>query len=69
MGLESKKDVMVSARLPGELVERVDYVARNIDSDAVKNRSTALRAALEAWLPGCEERLRVLGVLVKKARP
>lgn len=68
MGME-RKDVMVSARLPGELVDRVDYVARNIDSQTVKNRSTALREALEAWLPGCEDRLRELGVLAKKARP
>lgn len=68
MGLE-RKDVMVSARLPKELVERTDYVARNIEGHTVKNRSTALRAALEAWLPGCEDRLRELGVLAKKTRP
>lgn len=59
---------MISARLPVVLVDRLDYVTRNIDSEAVKNRSTALREALEAWLPGCENRLRDLGVLPKKNR-
>lgn len=69
MGAE-RKDVMVSARLPKELVERMDYAARNIDSEVVKNRSTALRDALEKWLPGVEDRLRELGVLQpKKTRP
>lgn len=62
-----RKSTMISARLPAVLVERLDYVARNIDSKTVKNRSTALREALELWLPGCEDRLRELGVLAKKA--
>jgi predicted DNA-binding protein len=64
-----RKTVMISGRLPVALVERLDYVIRNIDSETVKNRSAALREALEAWLPGCEDRLRELGVLsAKKAR-
>ncbi len=54
---------MISGRLPAALVDRVDYVTRNIDSETIKNRSAALREALEAWLPGCEDRLRELGVL------
>lgn len=62
---DERKSVMISARLPTGLVERLDYVTRNIDSETVKNRSTALRAALDAWLPGCEDRLRELGVLAK----
>jgi len=65
---DERKSTMISARLPTALVERLDYVARNIDGEAVKNRSTGLRAALESWLPGCEDRLRELGVLAKKAR-
>jgi Arc/MetJ-type ribon-helix-helix transcriptional regulator len=61
--------IMISGRLPKALVERLDYVTRNIDSDTVKNRSAALREALEAWLPGREDRLRELGILgAKKAR-
>ena len=61
--------IMISGRLPRALVERLDYVTRNIDSETVKNRSAALREALEAWLPGREDRLRELGVLgAKKAR-
>jgi predicted DNA-binding protein len=64
-----RKTVMISGRLPKGLVERLDYVTRNIDSETVKNRSAALREALEAWLPGREDRLRELGILgAKKAR-
>ena len=59
---------MVSARLPVATVTRVDFVVRNIDSDAVTNRSAALAAALEAWLPVQEARLVELGVIPKKAR-
>lgn len=68
MGTE-RKATMVSARLPAGLVARVDYVARNTDTEGVKNRSTALQAALESWLPGQENRLRELGLDgAKKAR-
>jgi Arc/MetJ-type ribon-helix-helix transcriptional regulator len=63
-----RKTVMISGRLPKALVERVDYVTRNIDSDTIKNRSAALREALEAWLPGCEDRLRALGIMAAKVR-
>lgn len=61
------KSKRISARLPASLIARADYVARNTDG-AVKNRSAALRAALEAWLPGQEERLQELGILPKKTR-
>jgi predicted DNA-binding protein len=63
-----RNSVMISGRLPKALVERLDYVTRNIDSETVKNRSAALREALEAWLPGREDRLRELGILAKKTR-
>jgi Arc/MetJ-type ribon-helix-helix transcriptional regulator len=63
---EERKTVMVSGRLPKALVARLDYVTRNIDSETIKNRSAALREALEAWLPGREDRLRELGVLLGK---
>lgn len=59
---------MISVRLPAALVARVDFVARNIDSEAIKDRSKALHAALERWLPAQEDRLRELGILPKKAR-
>lgn len=65
---ERKKSTMISARLPTALVDRVDYVSRNIDSEATKNRSGVVRAALESFLPAMEDRLRVLGVLPKKGR-
>jgi predicted DNA-binding protein len=63
-----RKTVMISGRLPAALVERLDYVTRNIDSETIKNRSAALREALESWLPGREDRLRELGVMTAKAR-
>lgn len=64
-----RKDTMVSVRLPAPLVARVDYVARNTE-DYVKNRSVAVLAALEAWLPEQEQRVeRLLGTSApKKAR-
>lgn len=67
MALE-RKTIMISARLPKALTDRVDYVTRNLDIGGQNCRSTALRAAVEAWLPIQEERLRDLGVLPKKAR-
>lgn len=63
-----RKSTMVSARVPAAVVARVDFVVRNIDSEAVNNRSAALLAALEAWLPGQERRLEELGIITKKAR-
>lgn len=65
---DERKTVMISSRLPAALVERLDYVTRNIDSEVIKNRSAGLRVALESWLPGCEDRLRELGILAKKTR-
>ena len=62
-----RKTLMVSTRLPATLVARIDFVARNIDTEEIKNRSSAVHAAIEAWLPGQEERLSVLGIIPKKA--
>lgn len=66
MGTE-RKSTMVSIRLPAALVARADYVAKNTEGD-VRNRSAAVRAALEAWLPGQEAVLIELGVMPKKVR-
>jgi len=63
-----RKTTMISARVPATLVTRLDFVARNTEHAAVKNRSTAVYAALETWLTAQEDRLRELGVLPKKAR-
>lgn len=63
-----RKSVMISARVPSSLVERADFVARNIDNDTVKNRSAAVQAALESWLPEQEERLVKLGVPPPKTK-
>lgn len=62
-----RKSTMVSVRLPTPLLARVDFVARNTD-DYIKNRSVAILAALEAWLPEQEDRLVKLGIIPKKAR-
>lgn len=66
--MATERKTMVSARLPAALVARVDFVARNIDSEHVKNRSVAIEIALQEWLPKQEQRLEQLGVLPKKAR-
>lgn len=63
---EERKNVMISARLPTVLIERLDYVARNTPDESVTNRSTAILRALETWLPGQEDQLRKLGVLLAK---
>ena len=52
-----RKTVMISARLPASLVARVDFVARNTEGE-IKNRSGAVQAALEDWLPGHEFEIR-----------
>jgi metal-responsive CopG/Arc/MetJ family transcriptional regulator len=66
--MATERKTMVSARLPAALVARVDFVARNIDNDDVKNRSVAIEIALQEWLPKQEQRLEQLGILPKKAR-
>jgi len=65
--MAERKSKMVSVRLPVALVDRADYVARNTDGDC-KNRSIAVRMALETWLPLQEQQLEALGILPKKAR-
>ena len=52
-----RKTVMISARLPADLVARADYVVANTEGP-VKNRSTAVMAALEGWLPPLETDIR-----------
>ncbi len=63
-----RKTRMISVRLPAALVARADFVARNTDGE-IKNRSLAVLAALEDWLPKQEQRLeQLLGTPLKKAR-
>lgn len=59
---------MISVRLPVALRNRVDFVARNNDSENIKDRSSAIVAAIETWLPSQEDKIRALGVNVPKAR-
>lgn len=63
-----RKTKRIDARMPPALIARVDFVVRNINNEAVRNRSAAFLAALEAWIPGQEDKLRELGILAKKAR-
>ena len=65
MPSESK---MISLRVSVALVERVDFVARNIDSDMMASRSAVILTAIESWLPSAEDRLRALGVAPPKRK-
>jgi hypothetical protein len=67
MGLE-RKTLMISVRIQGPMMARLDYIMRNVEAPWVKNRSTLVIAALEAFACAREDELRVLGVLPKKAR-
>lgn len=62
-----RKTRTVTARLPGSLVERMDFVTRNTSGD-VRNRSIAVQTAIEGWLPEQEKILETLGILPKKTR-
>lgn len=66
--MPDERKIMISVRLPPALVARVDFVARNTDSGPVENRSSAVRAAIESWLPAQEDRLEKAGVIQKKTR-
>jgi metal-responsive CopG/Arc/MetJ family transcriptional regulator len=60
----TSKTTMISARVPSDLVDRVDYVVRN--QDAVDNRSGAVARALEQWTTAQEQELERLGVKTPK---
>jgi len=63
-----RKSTMISARVPTPLVERVDYVTRNTEGGAT-DRSTAVREALQQWLPEQEREIgERLGASQKKVR-
>ena len=66
--MSSERKIMISARLPSDLVDRVAFVARNIDNDALATRSAVVETALESWLPTAEKRLRELGLSPPKKR-
>lgn len=64
--MDDERKIMVSVRLPANLFDRLDFVARNTDARGIKNRSTAVMAAIVAWLPKHEERLVTLGLTPPK---
>lgn len=67
--MDSDYKVMITVRLPNSTVRRVDFVARNTDSKGIVNRSTAIRDALDKWLPEQEKRLAELGILPEEKAP
>lgn len=63
------KSTMISARFPKDLVDRVDFVARNTQDPDVTTRSAAVLDAVSRWLPEQEKKLTALGLTPpKKAR-
>ena len=62
-----ERKIMISARVPAALVARLDFVVRNTEGDATRNRSVTLQLALETFLEDEEGRLEARGVLSKKA--
>jgi metal-responsive CopG/Arc/MetJ family transcriptional regulator len=63
--MSTKSKLMISVRLPVSLVERVDFVSKNIGSTS---RSAAILDALEAWLDAKEKPLRELGLMGPKRK-
>ena len=56
---------MISVRLPPNLVERVDYVAKSM---GIVDRTAAVLEAIESWLPAREQRLREAGLMPPKRK-
>jgi hypothetical protein len=65
MQTKTSKTTMICVRVPSGLVDRVDYVVRNTDSERVTNRSRAVSAALEGWTKAEELKLEALGIKKK----
>lgn len=65
---KNSKSTMVSARVPTELIGRVDFAVRNTTSENVNNRSDAVAEALAMWADGQEAELKRLGVEIPKTR-
>ena len=49
---------MISFRLSGSLLARIDFITGNTPDDAMAKRSAVLTAAIEAWLPAAEDAVR-----------
>ena len=58
----SSKSKMIAIRYPNSLFERIDFIARNIDSDVLTTRSAVILAAVEMGLLTYERRLAELGL-------
>ena len=56
---------MLSARLPASLVERMDFVVKNM---GVVDRTAAILEAIESWLQAREQRLREAGLTLPKRK-
>lgn len=65
----ASKSFMFSARVPRDLIERVDFVVRNSEPDTIPSRSAAVQMALEDWLAGPEHDVRKrLGTAAPKTK-
>jgi hypothetical protein len=53
--------IMISMRLPTNLVKRLDFIVRNDEANAA-TRSSEVQAAIELWLDNRERRMRELGL-------
>lgn len=65
---KNSKSTMVSARVPVELIGRVDFAVRNTTSENVNNRSDAVAEALANWADGQEQEFKRLGIEIPKTR-
>jgi len=54
---------MISARIPSDLVVRVDYIVRNTTIDTINNRSDAVEHALAAFAEAQEREFLRLGII------
>lgn len=64
--MNDEPKVMVTVRLPPDVLDRVDFIARNTDKETIAHRSDAIRVAIEEWLPKEEKHLMGLGIAVSQ---
>lgn len=57
----TRPKVMISVRLPVDLIKRLDFIVRNDEQDTA-TRSSEVQAAIESWLDSRERRMRELGL-------
>ncbi len=63
--MSPERKFMLSARLPAVVVERMDFVVKNM---GIVDRTAAIREAIESWLLPREQRLRESGLKPPKGK-